>query len=316
VQFIREGRPGSLAQNYITLGLTNGFPFFANPNAATAFLLGNFSEYNYNGLQIELRRRFSQGLYFQANYTWQKTLTDASGAAASSFQSRDEARIDNENPRLEYGRASYDVEHVFNFNGIYELPFGQGRRFLNEGGWLNRLVGGFQLGSIINIQTGAPLSILDARSTLNRTTPSANQSAFTTLTNEQIRSLFGIRRLPDGRVLFVDPSVLAPSGAATNGAGSATFTGQAFFNNAAGQTGNIMRGVVNGPTLINVDASLIKNIQITETTRVQLRAEAFNVFNRTNFFIGNIDDINSTNFGRIQTAYAARVMQFAIRFEF
>ncbi|MCA1632786.1 MAG: TonB-dependent receptor [Acidobacteria bacterium] len=312
VQFVREGRPGSLAQNYVTLGLTNGFAFFPNRNAGVARLLCNCSEYSYNAMQFEVRKRFSQGLYFQANYTWQKTLTDSSG----SDQSRIDPRIDNSRPRIEYGRADFDVAHVFNFNGIYELPFGKGKPFLNEGSWLNRLVSGWQVTGIMTLQSGAPFTPLDPRSTFNRTTPSANQTAFSTMSREELRSLFGVRRLPDGRVLFVDPSVLAPSGAATGGAGSPAFGGQALFNVPAGQVGNIERGLINGPSFFNIDASMIKNISITERTRLQLRAEAFNLLNHTNFFIGNTDDINSTTFGVIGSAFTARRLQFAARFEF
>ncbi len=312
IQFVREGRPGSLAQNYITLGLTNGFPFLPNPNAGVARLLCNCSEYNYNAMQLEVRKRFSQGLYFQANYTWQKTLTDSSG----SEQSRVDPRIDNARPRIEFGRADYDVAHVFNFNGIYELPFGKGKAFLNEGSWLNRLVGGWQFSGIVALQTGAPFTPLDPRSTFNRTTPSANQTAFSNMSREQLRSLFGVRRLADGRILFVDPSVLAPSGAATGGAGSPTFEGQALFNVPAGQVGNIERGLINGPSYFNIDASMIKNIAINERMRLQLRAEAFNLLNHTNFFIGNTDDINSTTFGVIGSTFTARRIQLAARFEF
>jgi len=312
VQFVREGRPGSLAQNYVTLGATNGFPFFANPNTALARLLCNCSEYDYNAMQMEVRRRFSKGLYFQANYTWQKTLTDSSG----SEQSRIDPRLDNNRPKLEKGRADFDVAHVFAFNGIYELPFGRNKPFLNEGAWLNRLVGGWQLTGIVSLQTGAPFTPLDPRSTFNRTTPSANQTALTNLTREQLRDLFGVRRLPDGRILFVDPSILAPSGAATPGAGSGTFTGQALFNVPGGQVGNIERGLINGPSYFNIDASLIKNIAITEGTRVQLRLEAFNMLNHTNFYIGNTNDINSTTFGVITQTFSPRRIQFAARFEF
>ena len=312
VQFVREGRPGSLAQNYISLGATNGFAFVPNPNTLVARLLCNCAEYNYNGLQTEFRRRFSQGLYFQANYTWQKTLTDASGVE----QSRIEPPIDVNNRSIEYGRADYDVAHVFNFNGIYELPFGKGKRFWNEGDWLNRLVGGWQLTGIVALQTGAPFTPLDPRSTFNITSIATNQSAFTTLSREQLQSLFGVRRLPDGRILFVDPSILTSTGAATNGAGSAPFEGQVLLNAPGGQTGNIERGIVNGPSYFNIDSSLIKNIAITEGTRLQLRLEAYNLLNRTNFFIGNTDDINSTTFGVIGSTFPSRRLQFGARFEF
>jgi hypothetical protein len=75
---------------------------------------------------------------------------------------------------------------------------------------------------------------------------------------------------------------------------------------------------LNGPIYINWDAGLLKNISITENTRLQLRAEVFNVLNRANFFSGNLD-VGSTSFGRLTSsgnAYAPRIVQFGARFEF
>ena len=98
--------------------------------------------------------------------------------------------------------------------------------------------------------------------------------------------------------------------------------GQSFFNNGPGQTSGLERAFINGPLFFNWDASVIKNVRITESTRVQLRAEAFNVLNRANFFasqFGNLN-INSSNFGRVSSTFtssgAQRVLQFAARFEF
>ncbi|MCV5831413.1 hypothetical protein OFN28_32640, partial [Escherichia coli] len=75
----------------------------------------------YNSLQVEVRRRLAQGFFFQANYTFQKTLTDAPGVGQTRF----DPLLDNNQPRLEYARADYDQTHVFNFNTIYELPIGR-----------------------------------------------------------------------------------------------------------------------------------------------------------------------------------------------
>ncbi|HXG94353.1 MAG TPA: hypothetical protein VNN73_18560 [Blastocatellia bacterium] len=121
---IQAGVPADLATTYITNGLTGSVRFLPNPNAGAVDLLDNLSMYRYNSLQVELRRRFSAGLYFQANYTFQKTLTDV--ADAGTGQTNFSALLDNRAPRLEYTRADYDTTHVFNFNSIYELLFGQG----------------------------------------------------------------------------------------------------------------------------------------------------------------------------------------------
>jgi hypothetical protein len=113
-------------------------------------------------------------------------------------------------------------------------------------------------------------------------------------------------------------------GRASEGIGTTAFPGQAFFNAPPGTIGTLERNFLNGPWYINWDAGLIKNFPITETMRFQVRAEAFNVLNRPNFFIGNVSftpsgtsfNINSTNFGRVNTTFDPRIIQFVGRFEF
>lgn len=313
---ITGGTPGQLAVTYIANGLTNGFAFRKNPNLLLAGLLDNSGRYNYNGLQVELRRRFSDGFAFQANYTFQKTLSNYPG----TDQRRFEFELDATRPELEYARAQTDAAHVFNFNSIYELPFGRGKQFFsNAGGLLNVLLGGWQLNTIVKLQSGAPFSIVDPRGTLNYTTQSTRNPAKSTLSKEELKKLVGVFRTERG-IFFIDPSVIDPvTGRGANGYGSPAFAGQVFFNVEPGQVGNVERFFLSGPMYFNVDASLFKNFRITETTRLQLRMEAFNALNRTNFGITaaqQLQSVNSANFGRITAAFAPRVVQFAARFEF
>lgn len=79
------------------------------------------------------------------------------------------------------------------------------------------------------------------------------------------------------------------AGVAALGFDQGTFPGQVFFNVPPGQTGNLERNFISGPTFFNWDASIIKNINVTERVRFQIRGEAFNVLNRANFFTGNLD---------------------------
>lgn len=313
---IAGGTPGQLAVTYIANGLTNGFRFNQNSNLLLAGLLDNSGKYNYNGLQVELRRRFANGLAFQANYTFQKTLTNFPGVDQRRF----EFELDARRPELEYARAQTDATHVFNFNSIYELPFGKGKQFFSDaGGFLNLLIGGWQLNTIVSLSSGAPFGVFDPRGTLNYTSQSSRNSANSSLTKEEIKKLIGIFRTDRG-IFFINPAVIDPvTGRAANGYGSAAFQGQVFFNVEPGQVGNVERFFLNGPMYFNVDASLFKNFRITETSRLQLRMEAFNAFNRTNFGISGaqqLQNINSPNFGRLSAAFSPRVVQFAARFEF
>jgi hypothetical protein len=335
---LTNGTPADLAfafsssqqnyNNHPTVANPNAVPrvnFVANPATGVVDFFTNSGYYNYNSLQVELRRRFSQGLYFQANYTFSKNLTNAIGSAnsPSGGQSQFEPFLDINRRELDEQRADIDQRHVFNFNGIYQLPFGRGKAFLNQGGIVDKIFGGWEVSGIVNWTSGIPITFIDNRGTYNRTARSVRQTASSSLNGEQIQDLIGIFEA-NGKIYFINPSVIAPAG--TSGAGSATagfgqtpFEGQVFFNNEPGQTGNIGRTIVNGPTYFNVNAGLLKNIRFGESMRLQLRAEAFNVLNNVNLTLGNAaqyQNINSATFGQITTASSPRIMQFAVRFEF
>ncbi len=232
--------------------------------------------------------------------------------------------LDNARPELEYSRADYDSTHVLKLNRIYELPFGNGRKFF---GGANRVVdaiiGGWQISPIVTVSSGAPISLFDPRGTYNRAGRSARQTAVTSLTKDQIKDLFGVYKLEAGNprglpagIYFINPDVINTTGRAAEGFGTTPFAGQVFFNNAPGQTSGLERAFINGPWFTNVDATLAKNFRIKEGVRFQLRLEAFNALNKTNFFFGQGQNINATTFGRITTAFAPRVIQIGGRFDF
>ena len=130
--------------------------FVVNPVANQALLIDNGSYSTYNALQLELRRRFSEGLFLSTNYTYSKVLTDFEGSTTeiSPLTTLRDSLVDKR-------RASYDVRHVFNLNGIYDLPFGRGQRWMsNSSGVLERLVGGWSASTIVRISSGAQVSII------------------------------------------------------------------------------------------------------------------------------------------------------------
>lgn len=172
--FLSQGRAGSLAQFYLTNQFNGTVPLVANPNIFVDEILTNSGKYRYNALQAEIRRRYSNGFAFQANYTFQKTLTNVPDDA----QNRQNEVQDNNDPDKDYGRPDYDRTHTFNANMIYELPFGQGKKFLNQGGWVDKVFGGFQFTSIVNLSSGPPITITDPRSTATITFQSDRQRAF------------------------------------------------------------------------------------------------------------------------------------------
>jgi hypothetical protein len=236
---IINGTPADLALTYIQNGLDfdpasgTGINFRRNIFAGPVDLLQNGGKYRYNALQAEIRRRFTNGLSFQANYTFQKILSDIE----TDGQSRFDPYLDNNNPHLDYARTDYDRTHSLNINAIYEFPFGKGKRFFSGDSLINRVLGGFQLTSLVNVSSGTPISIRDLTGTLNRGGRSIRQTANSNLTTDEIKQLVGIFK-QNGKIYFINPAVIAPDGTATGGnlgtTPTAAFPGQVFFQGSAG----------------------------------------------------------------------------------
>lgn len=334
---IQQGVPADLATTYIINNLAAGGNFLANPNAFVANVTTNGGLYNYNAMQLEIRRRFADGYSYNVNYTFQKILADS----LQDTQQSVDPYLDNENLKLNYARPTFDRTHTINASGNLELPFGKGRRWLNNG-WASKIFGGFQMTNIINISSGAPLTIGDGRGTLNRAGRSALQSATSTLTHNEIKKLVGVFNTPNG-IFYINPSVLQVTSTVTGanvfydvtqplpaniprtslvirGAspiGTAPFPGQVFFHNAPGSTGNLPMFFLNGPWFFNWNAGFFRNFKWGETRQIQIRAEAFNVLNRPSFSSPGSLDVSSTAFGLIGgTNTAARIVQFGFRLDF
>lgn len=333
-----SGQPGETAftfisngfNNHPTLANVNALPFVnfvPNPGTGAVDVMLNDARFRYHSVQLEFRRRFSKGLYFQANYTFSKNLTNAIGSINSpaSGQSLFEPYLDNNNKQLDYTRADFDQTHVFNFNGIYALPMGKGKSFMNYGGFANTVFGGWEISGLVQWASGGPITFTDTRGTLNRAARSTRQTPNSTLTYAQLRSMMGVFEA-NGNIYWIDPSIInAANGTAAVGYihpgvnTNSTFAGQVFFAAEPGQTGNQGRFIVNGPKNFNINTALLKNIAFggENSMRLQLRIEAFNLLNNTNFNANSqLTGISSTTFGRITSAGASRTIQFAARFEF
>ena len=306
-QYIAQGRAGDLADLYFANGLEGSVAFVPNPNGYFNLVLDNSAYSTYNALQLEVRRRFTKSLGFQANYTWSK----AYGFGAGTGQLRQDFPEDLNDLDRDRRRLLWDTTHNFKANVVYGLPFGDGRWLDPENGILEALVGGWEATSIVSWYSGAPISINTSYGTF---TPGGGQ-VHSTLSTEEVRDLFGIFRTEDG-IFYVNPSVIGPNGAAAAPAGQDPFPGQVFFNPGPGEKGSLQLLQFNGPTVFNWDASLIKNVALTEQAALQLRFEFFNVLNKPIFFITS-QDINSVNFGRVnQTLNDPRVVQIAAKVTF
>ncbi|HSR69489.1 MAG TPA: TonB-dependent receptor [Acidobacteriota bacterium] len=301
--FIQRGEPGELMAIYFTNGLCGNVLCGANPNVFVADVVTNQGFSKYHGGIIDVRRRFSDGLLFNANYTFSKSLTNASGVGQTNF----EPILDLANPDYDVSRAVFDITHNFNANFVYELPIGSGHRVSSSNGFVNKVLSGWQINSIFNWRSGDPFGIMSNRGTLNRAGRSnGRNTASSNLDNSAIRDLIGVSNGPSGPI-FIDPSL-----------GGTTFT-----HPAPGQLGNLETLAFNGPNNFNWDFGIIKRTHVTEDVNVEFRAEFFNFTNHTNFGIGNSAQTSNTleldhsTFGQITgTNTAARVTQFSLKINF
>jgi hypothetical protein len=317
VSAVQTGAVASLADFYITQRVAGAAQaFLPNPNIYAADVIVSNAQTDYHALQLEARRRMSRGVLAQVNYTFSKALASSPGTTQARF----EPLLDNNRPELERNRAEFHVSHVINANVIWELPFGEGRRFLDRGGFLNAVFGGWQLANIVRWQSGAPISLLAPRGTFNRGGRSGGNMAVTSLSRDEIKDLFGIRTDANGIVYYIDPKVIDPATGRAVGpdnlTNTASFNGQVFFNPSAGQLGTLQRLSLDGPSVLSWDASLSKRFTFGGRYGVELRGDFFNVTNSAIFFVGDYD-INSTTFGRVTgLAVGPRVTQLAVKFTF
>ena len=307
---ILSGEAGALASLYILNDFSGpNARFRPNPNTFVADLITNFSNSIYHAFQAEIRRRAASGLLFQANYTFGKVLTDSSGSTV-----RFDPFLDIRQPQLERARADFDVTHVFNANFVWPLPFGVGQRWNHKP--LEWLMDGWTVSSILTYQSGAPLSILSGRGTLNRTARSFKNTATTSLTKSELDQIVGLRITGDGP-FFIDQSAISPrdnSGVAADG--EEPFSGQVFFHPGPGELGSLQQRMFSGPNALGFDVAVDRTILFKETQSILFGVKISNFLNHPSFFAGS-QAIGSTQFGRIGSVLVgARVMEFQLRYGF
>src|SRR5881296_2727623 len=254
---------------------------------------------NYNAMNVSILKRAARGLTFKANYSFSKALDLNSAILAPSGENEPTNLVSPFNRNLNKGVAAYNPAHQFNTNFSYQLPFGSGQRFgIGASGWVNHLMGGWQWNGIVNAQSGFPI------------TPMVGFNSSGTGNNSVID-------VPDRNPNFKGPVISRTA--------EHWFDPRAYKMPVAGTFGNAGRSSIRGPALFNVDTSVFKRIPIRESVTLQFRAEAFNVFNHTNFglpnqvvFQGNTSNYSySSSAGEItQTATTSRQIQFALKLIF
>jgi hypothetical protein len=270
-------------------------PQAINPNFGRIEWMSSDVNSTYNSLMASLEKRMSQGLTFHGSYTWSKSIDDYS-QSETNYSGETGANAQYGPDRvLERALSSYNVPHAFGFSGIYELPAGQGKPFLNSGGAAAAILGGWQIGGIVTLQQGLPFTvgsqITDAGFVFRANRPNLKPG--------------------------VDVSKLA------GGPRDKYFDTSAFEAPAPGTIGNASRNLLLGPGLQQVNFTLGKFFALGERLRLQFRSEFFNLFNHVQLrnpearVFSNRRGVNSTA-GRINESLdnSARQIQFGLKLTF
>ncbi len=296
------------------LGLAGNF-FVANPNAAFVNILSNDSYSNYNAMEIEIRRRFSGGLQFQADYTWSKAMGNATDAQGNN-QSDLVSRLTLRRPEADYRRSTQDQTQRFVANGVYDLPFGQGNKFLGGvNDTVDRIVGGWTIGAIVSWSTGVPFYVASGRTTFNQSTAN-NGAQLTGITFEEFKKNLGLYKTPAG-LFFVNPDLLNITISPTTGKATQSVLKPGLMSAPApGTFGNFPVNGLTGPSYFNFDFSFTKRIPITETVKFEIKGTAINILNHPNFVYGTLN-FDSTSFGRVTTQRGgSRAMNIILQVRF
>lgn len=255
----------------------------------------------YHALELKAERRFSGGLYYLLAYTWAKSLDTGSYDPAftvvsgANNQSASSTPFDIYNRRLNYARSDFDRAHVLQATWAYELPFGRGKRWLNNtNGFVDRVFGGWELSGFLTLQAGRPLTIYSGSNTFSNTvqTPA---------------NCVGCSR-SDGAVFDDATGIKFYLDAATRAK---------FSTPAPGELGNTGRNFLTGPGSFRMDVGVLKRVRFWEHHELQYRAE-FTNFTNTPTFGFPTATITSGVFGRIRDGVisGSRKIQMSLKYSF
>ncbi len=243
-------------------------------------LLANDADSNYNALQISLRRNTGP-LILSVAYTYSHSLDDSSDRYDGSF-------VNSYDLHANYATSGFDQRHLLNISYVYDFPF------FKSGGLDHKLLGGWELSGIITWQTGTPFNVYPSRFG----------------DNAGVANGYGTGSYAD---VVGNPHAVSQS--QNTGLGPLLFNPAAFAEPTGLTFGNQGRDFLNGPSFSNFDMALFKKFAVTETSRFEFRAEAFNVFNQAEF-VGVNSVINQANFLNPSYAQPARVLELALKFIF
>jgi hypothetical protein len=284
---------GALADNFLR-------PFQGYGSITTVVYAGAS---NYNGLQVQINRRYTRGFQYGVAYTWSKTFDYANDDSSDVFQGRPYRAFN-------YGPSDFDQPHIFTINYIWDVP-GLGRVW--DKGFVRKVFDGWQISGTTSFASGKP-KVFGTGTGLNWTyAGTAGVANITDFTGGSINARPNIICDPNEKTYLRDPT----------GTQYLINTGCFAKPTAAGEIGNLQRNLIRLPSSFNTDLAFFKNIAVGEKRNVQFRWETYNLFNRVNF--RDIDGAmtfdatgkqTNTRFGAPISARSPRVMQGSLRVNF
>jgi hypothetical protein len=279
-----EAVPNQLGKN-LSVNARRPIPNFTTIEEAFA---GGFS--TYNGFQAKVEKRYSSGLYFINSFTWSKAIDNAPGHLEN--YDGDNSRINMYNPKSERAVSSYDQPFNNTTSIVYDIPFGTGRHFKAQNRAVDMVAGGWSLDLINTASSGLPINV--GYSPTTQATASPLLTPRPNLTGAPIYLSGGNPTHYLNPAAFVIPSYTQPFGSAG-------------------------RNIARGPSFQELDLGLHKNFALwAETSRLELRAEAFNILNKTNFNVnsGFGTTFGSSSYGIFTQTLPPRQIQLALKLVF
>jgi carboxypeptidase family protein/TonB-dependent receptor-like protein len=261
-----------------------------NPFFADVTLLESKARSDYKSLQLSFTQRLAEGLSALAAYTWSSTHDDASGLFTTSGDPN--FPQDSRNPEAEWGRSDYDLRHRLSLGFTCDMPFGTGSSRFADHGWISDVLADWAVTGILTLQSGRPFTVALLPEFDNSNTGRSSLG-------------FGANDRPN---VSGDPSLDDPGPAAW-------FNTAAFTVPAFGSFGNAGRNILEGPGYANMNLGVLKHLRLSGAARLQLRLEAFNLFNRVNFGLPD-NFVGSPTFGQIRSAGSPRRLQLGAKLLF
>ena len=265
-------------------------------------LLTDEASTEYDALQLQFRQRYHSGLTMTLNYTYGKARTDRYEINTTTVMDYRTLR----DKELNWGPTAYDLRHIFQTYGTYELPFGRNRRFAINNSVLDQIVGGWSTSTIVRIQTGRPFLLESGRQTLNQEDAGVILNGITV---EELQKMVRVSPSTNGFVYYLDQRLIGPDGRAN----------PEFIASPTepGQQGQYV--YLYGPKMVTVDIGLNKTFRLGGDRTFSFEALFINAFNHRNTVVGGTNgatvNINPTDrtFGQTTgTSTGSRDIQFRL----